>query len=230
MHLVLDESHRHIDDLMACYQSFVGHELLNQLVATQAYARLLLEEEGDRLSDEGKQMLTRLADLTQKTDDLARRVAEIGRMLREPAEGSPVGVMSILHEVAAECKALSGRDEVQYAITGNDFRAPVSSRLLHRVVWELTDNAVRAVPPRTEGLILLSAASGRITVQDNGSGLTEADRSILMEPFAAGRRPGAERFGLGFFLVRQTIARWKGRIEIQSNQGTTVTLTIPVEA
>lgn len=216
--------------LAACYQGYVGHELLNQLVSVQAYARAVLEDEADRLSDDGKMMLGNLADLAQRTDALARRLADIGRLLREPAVGPGVQVERIITEAVAEAKALGGRGDVRYDVHTAPCCAAVSPGLLYRVLLELLDNATRAVPDGRPGTIKITswgdAGSCVVSVQDDGRGIGAADDALLTEPFAAARRGGGA--GLGFFLVRQAAARWRGRVEVRSGpSGTSVTLTLP---
>src|SRR5262245_24389486 len=83
--------------LLACFQAFLGHELPNQLVPVQGYARLLVEQHGAPLDEEGRLLLTRIADLTRQVDTRARRLADIGRLMREAARG-PGGDLA---EVAA---------------------------------------------------------------------------------------------------------------------------------
>ena len=78
---------RRLWELTAAYQQFVGHELANQLVPLQAFARLLLEHHGNQLDEDGRHLLGRMADLTQRADRHARQLAEVGRLLREPAWG-----------------------------------------------------------------------------------------------------------------------------------------------
>jgi two-component system sensor histidine kinase QseC len=233
MELSLDYSRPTPDEVLACFQAYVGHELLNHLVAAQGLARLVLEEEGERLGDEGRMMLGRLAALTRRADDMARRLADIGRLLREPAAGPPVAVGPLLSEAAAAAKALSRRDDIRYDIRPAGVSAPVSPRLLYAVLKELTDNASRAVPPGRAGVVALAAEAAPggclVSVSDDGHGLSDAQRSLLLEPFAAARQPGATGTGLGFFLVRQAARRWGGRVEVRSGPGTTVSLLIPAE-
>src|SRR5262245_34066536 len=76
--------HERMVRLLDRYQAYIGHDLPNQLVAIQAYARMLQEHGGAALDPEGRSLLGRLADLTRQADTRARRLAEIGRALRQP--------------------------------------------------------------------------------------------------------------------------------------------------
>src|SRR5262245_52676258 len=87
--------------LLAALQAFVGHDLPNQLVAAQGLARLLGELAGDRLDAEERGLVDRLAALAREADARARRLAEIGRLLRGPAWGPPVALREVVEEAVA---------------------------------------------------------------------------------------------------------------------------------
>src|SRR5262249_3270267 len=93
-----------LSQLAACYQLFVGHELPNTLVSLQGLARLLAEQ-GERLDDGGRSLLDRLAVLAQRADVTSRRLAEFGRLLREPAVGHPIDPAEVIREAVAEINA-----------------------------------------------------------------------------------------------------------------------------
>jgi signal transduction histidine kinase len=115
--------------------------------------------------------------------------------------------------------------------------------LLHPVLVELLKNALAALPSGRPGRIEVAASPEGggclIRVGDNGRGLSDEQARLLEEPFAARRLQGTipagqavqqgGGLGLGFFLVRQAVARWGGRVAVRSvlDQGTTVTLHLP---
>ncbi len=67
-----------------------------------------------------------------------------------------------------------------------------------------------------------------IVITDQGSGIPEAFKSRLFEPFAT-TKPTGEGTGLGLALARNIILDHHGEIEIDSreNRGTKVTITLP---
>jgi signal transduction histidine kinase len=221
-----------LEQLLGCLQMFVGHELPNALVPCQAFARLLGEQAAG-LDQEGRLLLDRLAALTQKADRWARRLAELGRLLRASPWGPPVDPGEVAREAVAEVNALGDVPGVAFRVRSDMPELGLSHSLLHAVLVQLLRNSAQAVLTDPGGLVevtaRLEAGGCLLAVRDNGRGLTQEQARLLSEPFAAGRLPGARGMGLGFFLVRQAVARWGGSLRVCSEpgQGTTVAMLVP---
>ena len=67
----------------------------------------------------------------------------------------------------------------------------------------------------------------RLTVSDNGPGISPADRDKLFMPYYSTKRRGS---GLGLAIVRRIIAEHGGSIEATDNDphGTVFTIELPV--
>ena len=77
----------------------------------------------------------------------------------------------------------------------------------------------------------IDGARRRIWVRDEGRGIDPAEQDTVLEPFRRGRGARYEGSGLGLPIVAAIAAAHGGPIEIDSElgEGTTVTLTLPVE-
>jgi signal transduction histidine kinase len=102
---------------------------------------------------------------------------------------------------------------------------------LEQVVLNIVINAWHAMPDG--GTITITTlrlgAQARIDIADTGCGIPEAHMTQLFEPFFT-TKPPEQGTGLGLAVAHQLIAGHGGRIEIASqvNQGTTVTVTLPL--
>jgi two-component system nitrogen regulation sensor histidine kinase NtrY len=112
---------------------------------------------------------------------------------------------------------------------------------IRRVVINLVDNAVEALggsaaaprpgdePPTIVVETRQDAPNGvvRLTVSDNGPGISAADRDKLFMPYYSTKRRGS---GLGLAIVRRIIAEHGGSIEATDNvpTGTVFTIELPV--
>jgi signal transduction histidine kinase len=229
MHLVLDPPPGgHLPDLASCYQAFVGHELPNQLVALQGIARLL--GEGGLDPEDARSLTLRLAEIARRADQVSRRLADLGRELREPAWGLPTSPAAEALEAAAEaCAALPGSSLVVDA-DDEGMTVECSSRLLRLVFRELFVNSGRQTPRATVRVTARRDGEAvRIAVADDGPGMRAEQAPLLLEPFRAGRRENAPGPGVGFFLVRQAAALWRAPLSVTSGpgQGLRVEMRIP---
>lgn len=117
----------------------------------------------------------------------------------------------------------------------------VSGHLLTRVMLNLLTNSARAINARIDELKyggcvsvhmgLEETADGewvRISVKDNGIGMTPAVRKRATEAFFTTRN-GGKGSGLGLAFVSRVVQDHGGRLEIESEHGvgTTMTLVLP---
>jgi signal transduction histidine kinase len=234
--------------LLACNQFVLGHELPNRLVVIQAFSRLLMEQYGPALDDEGRTMLERVATSAQRVDELARRLADIGRLCRElDAEAPPetagprlrTALAEVAREAVAEVNLMFTGQPVEYHLEEELPVLFVARRALHQVLVQLLRNAAQASVPARPLRVEVGAASGaagpEFWVRDNGRGLPEDQAQRLFGAFSShgpvGGLPASTTGGqgLGLFLVRQVVARWGGGLRVRSEpeQGTTVTVLLP---
>ncbi|QDU70186.1 ATP-binding protein [Mucisphaera calidilacus] len=110
---------------------------------------------------------------------------------------------------------------------------PIDASGMHQAVLNLLSNALDAVEPET-GVVALSCTydaeepAVRITVVDNGEGMTKATQARLFEPFHSTK--GLKGTGLGLVVTKKIIEEHGGRILVESTRedGTSFTLVLPV--
>ena len=177
-----------------------------------------------------------------EVESLKALVDEFAQFARMPA---PRAVPSDLNGVLTEALALYHGlfHEIQIARQFADGLPPVwvDVEQIRRVVINLVDNAVEALggsaaaprpgggPPTIVVETRQDAANGvvRLTVSDNGPGISAADRDKLFMPYYSTKRRGS---GLGLAIVRRIIAEHGGSIEATDNvpTGTVFTIELPV--
>jgi signal transduction histidine kinase len=207
--------------LLVAYQTFVGHDLPNQLVSVQAYARLLEESDISGLDDESKMLLSRMAALSKKMGFQARRLSEFGKLLGEPPWGPLLSLADVAEEVVAGIRCRTEAGEIVFRLPEGGPTLPLAGALFHQVMIELLTNAVAAIGPGHAGRIDVagewSARGGMIRVSDTGASISPERIDGLLRPTQMG----------GLLLVRQAAALWGGRLHIDSvvGQGTTISIT-----
>lgn len=166
----------------------------------------------------------RCKEITEKLLDFSR----LGEVKRQPAElrSLVAGVVDMLGRLG---KYQGKRIEF---LPGPSLSAPVNNQQIKQVALNLLANALDSVA--AEGLVTieLQAERGyaRLTVSDNGCGMTPEVLEHLFEPFFT-RRRGGQGTGLGLSIVYSIVADHDGTIEAASpgpNRGSQFCVRLPL--
>jgi signal transduction histidine kinase len=104
---------------------------------------------------------------------------------------------------------------------------------LHRCVTNLVENAVKFGAEATIRLSM-SAETATIDVEDDGPGISDAQKSRMLEPFVRGdsarNMDRATGFGLGLSIARAIVLAHRGELSLHDRQphGLIVRIRIPV--
>jgi len=206
----------------------IAHEIRNPLTSIRGSAevlrsRLTLHERDARLMD----IMLRESDRLNKFVEDFLCFARPGKQPKHSVElVSLLRDTSTLLENNPEVRKMHSiilRPEIsQIAIHGNPDQ-------LKQVFWNLSQNALRAMPEGGTLTIQIATAQdggARITFQDTGIGMTREEKENLFQPFHSGFKTGT---GLGLSIVFQIMDDHKGRISYESEKGrgTTVSLYLP---
>ena len=111
--------------------------------------------------------------------------------------------------------------------------AEIDVFLISRMLQNLIDNAFKFGKENGYVRVTLhrAGAGARLTVEDNGIGISEEDRSRIFQRFyqAEGSRRSQGGLGLGLSMVRQIVLLHGGAITVDSaeGKGTTFTVILP---
>lgn len=133
-------------------------------------------------------------------------------------QGSPklnwesVDLHTIIHQVVQETNALGKPIAVQYSLPSGKSLVTADKKYLHRVIQNFAGNALRYA----KSTIIISAWVDKgmafVSVEDDGEGISEADRQKVFIPFARlddSRTRASGGYGLGLSIVSR-IAFWFG--------------------
>jgi signal transduction histidine kinase len=219
------------------FLSVAGHEMRTPLTSLQFQLHLVqkrLESGQPEKAVEGlvraSAQLQRLSRLTEELLDVTRITA--GRLTLELEEVD-------LGELVAEIAERLGES---VARTGSELRIVAPSGVtglwdrsrLEQVATNLLSNAVKfgGGKPITVG-VESDAGGARLTVRDEGIGISSADQTRIFERFErAVSKQSYGGLGLGLWISQQIVAAHGGRIHVESEpgEGSTFRVDLPRKA
>jgi len=207
---------------LAAEQRFIAdaaHQLRTPIAGLKTQTELALRQAP---AGEAHATLTQLHSATQQATRLVNQLLSLARA--EPETGrvhtvEPLDLVQLAREATAEWvpRAIEGNVDLGFdtdtetaVVTGDPF-------LLREMLNNLLDNAVRYTQSGGQVTVRVSREAGkpRLSVEDNGPGIPEAERDRVFERFYRVLGTGADGCGLGLAIVT----------EIAQSHGATVKLT-----
>jgi signal transduction histidine kinase len=230
---------RALEQLREGFVATVSHELRTPLALVRGYAESILHL--DLAPGQEREYVDRIHQVTSRLGDLVDQILDVTHLDADPLilERAPVAFASLV----ARCRgdlALSGDDSRLVADLPDDLPPiDVDSARIGRVLENLVGNALKYAPPGSPVTIGASVADGWLwaTVDDEGVGVPEEERGLVLEPFhrawnvRESRIPGT---GLGLYICRRLIEAHGGRLTLgerpNGEPGTRVSFSVPILA
>ena len=217
----------------------MAHEIRNPLAAINSLGRLLQQEEAITRDSETHLIVSKILDETRR---ISRLVDDILGFSRERALNlAQANVVELLETVVGDMRVRMADDPVPLTLLvdesaredGRHWRLDAEAG--RQVVGNLVRNAVQAVQAREDRApqhavrVRLSREGNllRIAVEDDGTGIPEANLPRLTEPFFTTRVGGT---GLGMVVAERLIAQHGGRLEVRSQEGVGTTMSVLLPA
>ena len=223
----------HSFDLQRQFAGNAAHELKTPLAIMQAKLEMFAEEHPDADSE--------ITDLLRFQTDQVSRLASLVRTLLEMSDLQSVprtdciDLAPMAEEVLVDLTPLAQKNGITLTQTGENVQLIGSDVLLYRVLFNLTENAIKY--NRTGGSVELSVeqehGQAAIRVRDTGPGIAEEYRDSIFQPFFRvdkSRSRAMGGVGLGLALVQEIVRLHGGtvRVEQSADTGTTILVTLPV--
>lgn len=208
-----------------------AHELRTPLALMQAQIELFSVEHTD-IKPETAEFLRLLQEQTERMSQMTNTLLEMSE-LRNIKCSDKIQLAPMTDEVFADLATIADEKNV-YLTHDGDALIIGSDTLIYRMIFNLTENAVRYT--RRDSVINISIVCNendvQIRVRDNGHGIPEQYRESIFQPFfrvdkARSREHGG--VGLGLALVWEIAALHGGsvRVEDSSEAGTVMLVTLP---
>jgi PAS domain S-box-containing protein len=164
--------------------------------------------------------LARIRDATEQAANLANQLLTFSKQRRVAARRLEINLV-VARTLELLRAILPSHIELRPSLTEEDLFIQADETQLQQVLMNLCLNARDAMPER--GLLDVQVEHVchegdwvRLTVQDNGTGMTDQVKSHLFDPFFSTKDRGT---GLGLVVVQQIVQGHGGRVEVTSEPG-----------
>jgi two-component system nitrogen regulation sensor histidine kinase NtrY len=196
----------------------IAHEVKNPLTPISLSAQRLKRKYSDQINqpvfDECTQTITDHVELIRNLVD------EFSSFAKFPtANPKPCDLPPIIEETLALYKEGHQNIDFQFNIIDDIPRLNLDRQQIKRAMINLVDNAIASI--KNDGSILISLTHDpilkivRLEVSDNGSGISDEDKTRLFEPYFSTKKAG---MGLGLTIVSTIVSDHNGMIRVQDNR------------
>jgi PAS domain S-box-containing protein len=200
----------------------LSHDMRAPLRAINSFVEIVLADYGERLGEDGVDLLNKTTSAAQRMDHLIVDLLAFTRVSRAHVEMGPVNVEKLIRGIIAERPDFQPPDaDITIAsplawLTGNDV-------FLTQCVTNLLSNAVKFVPPDVKPVVRICSeridGKVRLWFQDNGIGIDALGQRRLFQMFQRMHSEGYPGTGIGLAIVRKAVERMGGEAGVESEAG-----------
>jgi signal transduction histidine kinase len=209
-----------------------SHDLRSPLTSILGLLNIMREE----VSDAGTiHLVSLMEESILKLDNTIRDIVAYSRNNRTNITIEPIGLKLLVEEIVGNLRYLET----------SEFKIPEQIQIKNEIVFlgdrnriqiilnNLLANAIRyRHPARKPEVIVEAILKGQfvqITVKDNGIGINDKHIGKIFEMFYR-TSDTSSGSGLGLYIVKETIKKLNGSIDVVSlvNEGTTFTIVLPL--
>jgi len=231
------DARRESEDKLRRFVADASHELRTPLTAIRGFSELYRQGavEGEAPT---RELLGRIEGESKRMGSLVEDLLLLARLdqARE-MEAKPVDLEEVVESAVASARAAGADHPVTFSPSKEELFALGDEARIHQVVANLLANARAHTPAGTKiDVAIARAADGiRVSVADNGPGLSEEDQKKIFERFYRADpsrvRVDGEGSGLGLSIVDAVMKAHGGSVTVASElgKGATFTLFFPIE-
>ncbi len=210
----------------------ISHDLRAPLRSIHGFTKILLEDELENLSNDGKRHLSIVHDNSKYMGELINDLLNFSRMNRKPLQKQNLNIRTVIDEVFETLNIDIQKSKLQINIDSalnKNIRADAS--LVKQIYMNLLENSIKYSSKTENPLIEIGIIEndGIFFVKDNGVGFDMHYADNVFDVFKRlHRNDEFTGTGVGLAIVKRIVSRHGGKIWVESkkNVGSTFYFTL----
>ena len=226
---------KELSEIKSRFVSMASHEFRTPLSTVLSSAALISKYKFSEDQEKRDKHINRIKESVKHLNVLLEDFLSLGKLEegRVSAIPAPFNVKEFMDEVVDEMRFTLKENQTIQAIHEGEIVFLSDKRLLKNILINLLSNAIKFSPEdSTIWLKIRNHANQlRLTVRDEGLGISEDDQQHLFSSFFRGKNVvNIEGTGLGLHIVKRYTELLQGNIQLESkiNEGTIITVIAPV--
>jgi len=210
----------------------VSHDLRAPLRHVDGFSRILIESQGNKMSEDGQRYLREILDATQRMAGMIEDLLRLAQIGRQELKLQKTNIRDLIDDVLAGLKSEVCERRIEWKV-GALPSLECDRGLIKQVLTNLVGNSVKYTRPCDIAVIEIGQMAGEehpvIFVRDNGAGFEMKYADKLFGAFQRlHRQDEFEGTGVGLATVQRIIRRHGGRIwaEAEPQKGATFYFTL----
>ncbi len=178
--------------------------------------------------------LEKIERSVNKLDGFVKDIIDFSRNARIALEVEPIHFDLLIHEVIDDLKYLDDKNQIKRIVAVHSSGPFLTDRKrLTIILSNLVSNAIKyfnphAKEPFLEIIVNHNQEKATITVRDNGIGIAAEHVDNIFKMFYRGDAT-SRGSGLGLYIVKETLEKINGKIDVKSTygEGSTFIITLP---
>lgn len=209
------------NEALEAFSNIVSHDMRAPLRSMQGFARIMVEDYGDKLEPEGKSCLERIV---ASANQLERLICDVLAYSQASCAQNETGTFDLDKMVREMVAAYPNLRDANIEVIASSARVRGYEVALGQCISNLLGNAIKFVPAGVAARVKVwterSNGHLRLWVQDNGIGISPKDQEKIFDAFV--RVDSSEIYegtGLGLSMVKKAVEKMGGRVGVESKLG-----------
>ena len=192
----------------------LAHELNNPLTGIRSLAQLLIVE--PNLGDQLTQDLVEIEKAAERSQKIITNLIDFARGSRRD---ELVKVDDLIQKTLSLLKSALRHHRLTISLAANKSLINIEPQLFQQVIFNLVHNACQAMEDVGDVAIQSYVRKNQVLIEviDSGPGISDQLKVKIFDPFFTTKSEG-QGTGLGLFLVKQIIEKYKGHIEVKDQK------------